>query len=1363
MSHPRLKRRQRLIARTAVATLGASLLVPVLALPALAETHQDNPYAGATAYVNQAWKANVDATAAATSDTALASKMRGVDSTPTAVWMDRIAAIAGTGGALGLAGHLDAALAQKGAGPETVEIVIYDLPGRDCNALASNGELPATAAGLASYKTQYIDPIAAVMTNAKYAPLRIVTVIEPDSLPNITTNASVQACATAAPFYEQGVAYALDKLHAISNVYTYLDMAHSGWLGWPNNSSGAASEFVKVANLTVAKTGSIDGFISDTANYTPVREPFFTAATTVGGQQVMSGAFYEFNPDVDEATFTADMYTRLTAAGFPATIGMLIDTSRNGWGGAARPTAASTATTVDAFVNASKIDRRTHRGAWCNQSGAGLGELPQASPAGFAASHLDAYVWIKPPGESDGGATDIPNTEGKRFDRMCDPTYVAPNLKNNLSGALPGAPLAGQWFAAQFSQLVQNAFPAIGGTGTTDTTAPSIPTGLTGTAASSTSVSLSWTASTDAVGVTGYDVYRGTTKVATATGTTYTDTGLTASTSYSYSVRARDAAGNVSAASTSVSVTTLAGGGTDTTAPSVPTGLAVSGVTATTATISWTASTDAVGVTGYDVYRGTTKVGSPAGTTYTDSGLTASTAYSWSVRARDAAGNISAASATVSATTAAACTGGTNGTLGTGYWHTSGRQILDASNNPVRIAGVNWFGFETANLVVHGLWTRDYKSMLDQMKSLGYNSIRLPYSDDIFKPGLVQGINQSNGMNADLTNLTPLQVMDKIVAYSGQIGLKIILDRHRPDSNGQSELWYTGSVSEATWINDMKALATRYAGNSTVIGIDLHNEPHGTATWGDGSATTDWRLAAERGGNAVLSVNPSWLIFVEGVEKYQGTTGWWGGNLRGAGAFPVRLSVANRLVYSPHEYATSVFHQTWFDAPNFPANMAALWDSEWGYLFQQNVAPVWVGEFGTTLQSTIDQTWLHTLVQYLRPTATNGADSYQWSFWSWNPDSGDTGGILNDDWTTVNTTKDAYLNPIKFPLGGGTTTTCDTTAPSIPTGLTVTGTTSSSVSLSWTASTDAVGVTGYDVYRGATKVGTATGTTYTDTGLAASTAYTYSVRAHDAAGNTSAASATVTGTTTAGGTLDTTPPSAVTVTAGAVTSSSVALTWTTATDNVGVTGYNVYRGGTLVTTVTGTSYTNSGLTASTTYTFTVRARDAAGNLAAVSNSASATTSGGTTGGAVKVLYKNNDSAPTDNQIKPGLEVVNTGSTALSLSTVKLRYYFTRDAGATSFATWCDYAAIGCGNIQTSVVSLATPVNGADSYLEVTFTGGTLAAGANTGDIQLRLNKTDWSSFSESGDYSYGTGTSYADAPKVVALVNGVTAWGTPPA
>ncbi|MFC9286087.1 cellulase family glycosylhydrolase [Streptomyces sp. NPDC057052] len=362
---------------------------------------------------------------------------------------------------------------------------------------------------------------------------------------------------------------------------------------------------------------------------------------------------------------------------------------------------------------------------------------------------------------------------------------------------------------------------------------------------------------------------------------------------------------------------------------------------------------------------------------------------------------------------------------GAGYWHTSGRQILDASGQPVRVAGINWFGFETSNNVVHGLWARDYKSMIDQIRTTGYNTLRIPFSDDILKPGAMPGsIDFSAGKNAYLQGLTSLQVLDKIVGYAGRTGVKVILDRHRPDGAGQSALWYTAAVPESTWIANLKSIAGRYAGNPAVVGIDLHNEPHDPACWGCGDTTRDWRLAAQRAGNAVLSVNPNLLIFVEGVQTFDGVSGWWGGNLMGVARYPVQLDVPNRVVYSAHDYATSVAQQSWFSDPAFPANMPGIWDKYWGYIFKQNIAPVWVGEFGTTLQSTVDQKWLAALVDYLRPTSTYGADSFHWTFWSWNPNSGDTGGILKDDWQTVDTAKDGYLTSVKAPgfapgTGGG--------------------------------------------------------------------------------------------------------------------------------------------------------------------------------------------------------------------------------------------------------------------------------------------------------------------------------------------------------
>lgn len=186
--------------------------------------------------------------------------------------------------------------------------------------------------------------------------------------------------------------------------------------------------------------------------------------------------------------------------------------------------------------------------------------------------------------------------------------------------------------------------------GSTDVIAPSAPTDLTASGTTQTTTNLSWTASTDNVAVTGYDVYQGTTLKATVTGTTYSVTGLAASTSYDFSVKAKDAAGNISAASNVATVVTLSPP-TDTTAPTAPTSLVASGTTTTSTNLSWTASTDNVGVTGYDVYQGATLKATVTGTTYSVTGLTAGTAYTFSVKAKDAAGNISTSSNVVNVTT----------------------------------------------------------------------------------------------------------------------------------------------------------------------------------------------------------------------------------------------------------------------------------------------------------------------------------------------------------------------------------------------------------------------------------------------------------------------------------------------------------------------------------------------------------------------------------------------------------------------------------------------------------------------------------------------------------------------------------------
>ncbi|MCR8643470.1 lytic polysaccharide monooxygenase [Paenibacillus sp. N1-5-1-14] len=178
-----------------------------------------------------------------------------------------------------------------------------------------------------------------------------------------------------------------------------------------------------------------------------------------------------------------------------------------------------------------------------------------------------------------------------------------------------------------------------------DQEAPSVPAGVGSTAQTTNSVSLKWNASTDNVGVHHYELYRNGAKVTNVTGTTYTDSGLQANTSYTYAVTAVDAAGNVSAKSASIQVTTKDIPAVDTEAPSIPTTVHSMGETPSTIDLMWNPSTDNVGVHHYDVYRNNVKVTSVSGTSYMDTGLQADTSYTYTVTAVDAAGNASAQSA----------------------------------------------------------------------------------------------------------------------------------------------------------------------------------------------------------------------------------------------------------------------------------------------------------------------------------------------------------------------------------------------------------------------------------------------------------------------------------------------------------------------------------------------------------------------------------------------------------------------------------------------------------------------------------------------------------------------------------------------
>ena len=388
-------------------------------------------------------------------------------------------------------------------------------------------------------------------------------------------------------------------------------------------------------------------------------------------------------------------------------------------------------------------------------------------------------------------------------------------------------------------------------------------------------------------------------------------------------------------------------------------------------------------------------------------------------------------------------------TKGAGWLHTDGGTIRDAANKPYVIRAANWFGLETPDCVPHGLWTINLNDGLRQIKSMGFNTIRLPYSNQCITSGKVSP-DTNFYANPDLAKKSPQQVMDLFIAKSKALGLNVILDRHRPSSAAQSELWYTPQYSEAQWIADWKKLATRYKNEPTVIGFDLHNEPHGAARWGGSNPAHDWHAAATRAGKAVQTVNSKLLIIVEGVEA-QGNDSWtwWGGGLADVAKKPVKLTVPHQVVYSPHDYPGSVYPQKWFSAANYPANLPGIWDANWGYIAKKGIAPVLVGEFGTKLETTSDKQWMTKLVSYL---AANGTS---FAYWSFNPNSSDTGGLLKSDWRTPETAKLAALKPILRPVAVPAPTPAPTTKPAptptpTKTAAPVPGTGSSAVAAKWT-------------------------------------------------------------------------------------------------------------------------------------------------------------------------------------------------------------------------------------------------------------------------------------------------------------------------
>lgn len=377
-------------------------------------------------------------------------------------------------------------------------------------------------------------------------------------------------------------------------------------------------------------------------------------------------------------------------------------------------------------------------------------------------------------------------------------------------------------------------------------------------------------------------------------------------------------------------------------------------------------------------------------------------------------------------------------------YSTRAGQVLDDSGTVLQLRGINLFGFETDILIPQALDRMGWKQQLQQLQDLGFNAIRLPYVPETLYSTQRVGIELDTfvdpGLNADLIGKTPLQVLDLWMAEAERLGFYVVLDFHSVAKGVLFPLWYSDQPAQygaggaaptydfteytaAEWRRDLQFVATRYAAQSRFIGIDLYNEPHGAARWGEGdpdyTPANDWKLAAESAAAAVLASNPRLLVFVQGIDRNHdgiedATLGInYGENLQAQSYRPLDIP-AEKLVLFPHSYGPDALYATpkpEFAAADFPANLPRTWETLWGRF--QPVAPVvlgytvMLGEFGGYYGSgptgTQDMIWQDALVDYLI-----GKDMRSAFYWCYTPNSNGTGGLLDDD-LQVRTDKLAML------------------------------------------------------------------------------------------------------------------------------------------------------------------------------------------------------------------------------------------------------------------------------------------------------------------------------------------------------------------
>lgn len=376
---------------------------------------------------------------------------------------------------------------------------------------------------------------------------------------------------------------------------------------------------------------------------------------------------------------------------------------------------------------------------------------------------------------------------------------------------------------------------------------------------------------------------------------------------------------------------------------------------------------------------------------------------------------------------------------GDDWLHTDGNKIYDKNGKEVWITGVNWFGYNTGTNTFDGLWN---SVMTDSVKGIadhGFNLIRVPFSAELINQwaaGEYPQANYNNAYNTEMNSMNSLQIFDYFLKLAEENGLKVMIDIHCAETNASGHtvnLWYTDKVKTKDYYAALEWMAERYKDNDTIIAYDLKNEPHGkpnegksAAKWDKSKDENNWKYVAETAAGKVLAKNPNVLIMVEGTEVYPKKKGnadstnsddfyfnWWGGNLRGVKDYPIDLGkYQDKLVYSPHDYGPTVYEQPWFKGSyNYDSLMKDCWHDNWFYIYEENTAPLLIGEWGGFMTEP-NLTWMthmRTLIEKYHLHHT---------FWCYNANSGDTGGLVLDDFTTWDEEKYKFVKKVLWQEGG---------------------------------------------------------------------------------------------------------------------------------------------------------------------------------------------------------------------------------------------------------------------------------------------------------------------------------------------------------